>query len=180
MESNEFTPEQKRDIFYHGGLRETVTLAGHEIVLGELAQKDRFKIFECFERDIIASHKAYREYVKEAAPNIFKALFYFVIGLFGIERKQTSAVGVMKKFVEGLTESDIVLIQVCASGRNGELTDKQVRDIVMDSPPSEVQVAIRKALEINGIDVKKFQAARQATVPTVTAKTTTSTAGSAE
>lgn len=160
----ELTPEEKRDVFYCGGRRAVVRLAGRDIVLGELAHKDRYKIFECFERDIASLQKSYKEYVLAVKPSIFKVIAAFFRTLFGIEKKIKPAVSVMKKFVEGLTENDVILIQVCAEGRN-EMTSKQIREIVMSSPPSEVQVAIQKALELNGIDTKKFLAARKMTVP---------------
>lgn len=176
MDGRELTPEQKSEILYRGGLSAKVVLAGHEITLGELASRDRYKIFECFERDIAAAQKSYRDYVRSDSPGIFRALMSLVRSVLGIRDPGSSAVSIVRKYVEDLTDSDVDLIQMCAYGRN-KIPYLQIRKLVLDAPPSEVQAAVKKALEINGIDVKKFMAAREIAIPPTAASTTTSTAG---
>jgi hypothetical protein len=181
----ELTPEQKRTVFYEGGLKETVMLAGRKVVLGELTLRDRHKIFDCMEGDLAQVEKVWREYVGKEKPGIARKVLRGLVTVFrkevlGLDYKRKHAITTMKEYVEGLTANDIKLIQVCAEGRN-EMSPEQIKDLVMDSPYSEAQGAVQKALEINGIDTKKLQAARLTAILSEAASTTmTSTAGSAE
>jgi len=174
------TPEQKRTVFYEGGLRETVTLAGHTLVLGELALRDKYKIFECMEGDLAQVERTWHEYIGSRARGVIGWLVRTFRDVIGLEEKRAYAIGAMKRYIDGLTDNDVRLIQICAAGRN-QATPEQVKEIVLSAPTSEVQPAIQKALEINGIDLKKFMAAQPPTTPADAArKTMTSTAGSAE
>jgi len=175
----DFTPEEKKDVFYHGGLRAKVDLAGELIILGEVALKDKNKIFMCFENDIRDLQRTYKEYVRSDHSGIFGVLASFLRTIFGMREKVAPAISVMKTFVEGMTANDVKLIQICAEGHN-DRTAEEIGELVMNSPGSQVQVAIRYALRINGIDTKKFTAARKSLIPTAAARTKTSTAGSQE
>jgi hypothetical protein len=173
----DLTPEEKRDIFYHGGLRAKVELAGETIILGEVALKDKNKIFMCFESDIRDLQRTYKEYVRGNHSGILGVIASFFRTIFGMREKVAPAISIMKEFVSGMTANDVKLIQICAEGHN-ERTTEEIGELVMNAPGSQVQVAIRHALRINGIDTKKFMAARKSLIPTDAARTKTSTAGS--
>jgi hypothetical protein len=160
------TSEQKRAIFYTGGLSQAVTLSGRKVTLGELSMRDRYKIFECMEGDLIETEKAWVSYIGVVPRGLIGFVKQIMHKVIGLPEKRNFAISTMKKYIEGLTENDIRLIQLCAAGRNGKDGAFEIRDIVMSSPSSEVQEAIRVALELNGIDTKKYLAARRMAVPT--------------
>lgn len=177
IKPDELTPEQRREVFYTGGLKAVVEVAGQKLVLGELALKDRGKIFQCFEDDINDMQKTVREYTKSQSPGLLGALFSFFKTLLGIPKKEKPAISIFKQFIEGLTANDVKLIMLCAEGRNN-MKPAEIRSLIMNAPASEVQEAIKQALEINGIDTKKLMAERERVIPSSSARrTTTSTVG---
>lgn len=161
------TPEQKRDVLYSGGLQEKVVLAGREVALGELPLREFPKLFQAMEADLHEAAEIYRKYIGRPKGFIRRSVDK-VRSLFGLVESTQTAIGLMRNLVEGLTKSDVAVVQMCARGRN-DLTDAEVEALVLAAPRSEVQKAIHVALELNGIDTKKFMAAR-GSVPSVAAR----------
>lgn len=174
------TPAQKRTVVYHGGLREKVTLAGLEIVLGELALRDRPAMFALMERDLKLTQKAWRSWIGLDRAASIPLIGPLVRSAFNIQERKNSAISTMSGLVKGLTESDVELILLCSVPFNPHLTSRQIKDAVLDSANTEVQEVIRKILDMNGIDLKKLTAARENPIPTRAAspQTTTGNAGS--
>jgi len=173
------TPAQKRDVTYLGGLSEKVTLAGLDIELGELALKHRPEMFRLMERDLNLTQSAWRKWVGLDRAASIPLIGGLIRSAFGLNAKKDTAVAMMSRLVKGLTDSDVELILLCSVPFNPHLTPKQIRDAIMESPNSAVQDAIRKILDMNGVDIKKLTAAREMPIPAPAAQgTTTGSAGS--
>lgn len=169
------TPDEKKTVFYEGGRRKRVKLRGIEIVIGELPVKDLPKLFGCIEADAAELERAYMQYVRPRSKG------FFLLRLFGLGKPQEKpAVSYLKNLVAGITKNDFRLVSMSALPFNEGMTDATFRTLFFEAPNSEVQDAIRAALEVNGIDLKNLQAIRGKAPVALVAGMMTSTAGSPE
>ncbi len=168
------TPDEKRTAFYEGGRRKTVKLRGQDFIIGELPVKDLPKFFGCIESDANELERAYMRYVRPRSNGWLRRLF----GLG--KRPEKPAVSFLKDLVQGVTKNDFRLVALCALPFNEGLTEQAFRSAFYNAPNSEIQEAIRAALEVNGIDLKKIQATRGTMPVALVAEMTTLTAGSPE
>jgi hypothetical protein len=168
------TPDEKKTVFYEGGRRKRVKLRGTEIVIGELPVKDLPKLFGCIEADAAELERAYMQYVRPKSKGFFKSLF-------GLGKPQEKpAVSYLKNLVAGITKNDFRLVAMSVLPFNEGMTEASFRTMFFEAPNSEIQDAIRAALEVNGIDLKNLKAIRGAAPVALVAGMMTSTAGSLE
>jgi hypothetical protein len=152
------TNENAMQIITEGGLRDKIKLAGQELVVGELKLKDRPRLFAAIEGEMLAYYRTAGRAERINTPGLLAALWGFI---FGHRRARFEAQ--MERIMNDVTEHDIQIIGLCTGPFNDGLTKRRLRELVLESHPSEIRDAIKKVFDVNHIQEKGTPKNRRAT-----------------